>query len=150
MIGRRDGDSVRIFTRRGHDWGDRVPVITEAMASLPVTSATIDGEAMLTDHSGVSDFDALRAALTGSRSVFLMAFDMIELNGTDLRAQPWIGRRELLIDLVGKDHDGLPCRSTSRARMVRRSIRRHAAWGLRASSRSASIAAIARDARRIG
>jgi ATP-dependent DNA ligase len=109
MICRRDGDRVRVFTRRGHDWTDRVPCIAEALASLPVTSATIDGEAVICDRSGVSDFDALRAALArrGSRSILLMAFDVLELNSTDLRPQPWIGRRELLVDLLDNSRDGL-------------------------------------------
>src|SRR5215468_46217 len=99
MIGRRDGDRVRVFTRRGHDWTDRVPVI----------SATIDGEAVICGRNGVSDFDQLRAALTrrGSRAVFLYAFDLIELDGADLRWRPWSMRRELLIDLIGKTSDGI-------------------------------------------
>ncbi len=63
FIGRRDGDRVRLFTRRGHDWTDRVPRIAEAFAALPVTSATIDGEAVVCDPAGVSDFDRLRGAL---------------------------------------------------------------------------------------
>jgi len=58
-----DGDRVRLFTRRGHDWTDRVPTIAEALSSLPVTSATIDGEAVVCDSAGVSDFDRLRGAL---------------------------------------------------------------------------------------
>jgi bifunctional non-homologous end joining protein LigD len=99
MISRRDGDLVRVFTRRGHDWTDRVPRIAEALAALRVSSATIDGEAVLSDGNGVADFDRLRGALArrgGSREPFLYAFDLIELNGTDLRRQPWIGRREAL------------------------------------------------------
>jgi bifunctional non-homologous end joining protein LigD len=41
MICRRDGDRLRVFTRRGHDWTDRVPKIAEALASLRVSSTTI-------------------------------------------------------------------------------------------------------------
>ncbi len=55
FICRWDGDRVRAFTRRGHDWTDRVPRIAEALAALPVTSATIDGEAVVCDSVGVSD-----------------------------------------------------------------------------------------------
>jgi ATP-dependent DNA ligase len=90
MICRRDGDRVRVFTRRGHDWTNRVPRIAEALASLRVSSATIDGEGVLCDAQGVTDFDRLRGALArrgGSREPFLYAFDLIELNGTDLRPQ---------------------------------------------------------------
>jgi len=49
FICRRDGDRVRAFTRRGYDWTDRVPRIAEALGLLPVTSATIDGEAVVRD-----------------------------------------------------------------------------------------------------
>jgi bifunctional non-homologous end joining protein LigD len=109
MICRRDGDRVRVFTRRGHDWTDRVPRIAEALALLRGSSATIDGEAVLCDDQGVADFDRLRGALArrgGSREPFLYAFDLLELNGMDLRPQPWIGRREALASLLATVSDG--------------------------------------------
>jgi len=62
------------------------------------------------DDRGVTDFDRLRAALAesgDSRAVFLYAFDLIELNGTDLRPQPWIGRREALASLLIKAGKGI-------------------------------------------
>jgi len=73
---RWDGDWVRAFTRRGHECTDRVPAIADALAVLPVTSATIDGEAVVCDSAGVSDFDGLRAALAhrASPEVFLYAW----------------------------------------------------------------------------
>jgi ATP-dependent DNA ligase len=110
MICRRDGDRVRIFTRRGHDWTERMPVIAEALASLPITSVTIDGKAVICDRKGVSDFGILRASLSrrrGSRAAFMFAFDVLELNGTDLRPRPWSMRRELLIDLLGDSAGGV-------------------------------------------
>jgi ATP-dependent DNA ligase len=109
FICRRDGDRVRLFTRRGHDWTDRLPRVAEAMAALGVNSATIDGEAVVCDGDGVSDFDALRSALArrGSRAAFLYAFDLIEVNGTDLRWRPWAMRREMLDDLLHNAGDGI-------------------------------------------
>jgi bifunctional non-homologous end joining protein LigD len=86
FICRPDGDRVRAFTRRGHHWTDRVPRIAEAPAALPVTSATIDGEAVVCDSSGISDFHRLGAALAGRGSKpFLYAFALLELNGRDQR-----------------------------------------------------------------
>jgi bifunctional non-homologous end joining protein LigD len=89
FIARRDGDRVRVFSRHGKDWTDRVPLIVDAMHLLPVTSATIDGEGVVVDDRGVTDFDRLRAALAergGSRGAFLYAFDLLALDGEDFRA----------------------------------------------------------------
>jgi bifunctional non-homologous end joining protein LigD len=110
FICRREGDRVRVYSRNGRDWADRVPAIVEAMLGLPVTSATIDGEGVVVDNRGVTDFDRLFAAVAqcgGSRAAFLYAFDLIELNGADLRPQPWIGRREALASVVGKPGGGI-------------------------------------------
>jgi bifunctional non-homologous end joining protein LigD len=103
MLCRRDGGRVRIFSRNALDWTDRVLCIVEALRALPVRSATIDGEAVRCDAKGVTDFDALRSALArrqGASGVFLFAFDLIELDGRDLRREPWQVRRETLASLL--------------------------------------------------
>jgi hypothetical protein len=63
FIVRRDGDRVRIFSRRGLDWTDRVPSIVASVRALRVRSAVIDGEAVVARDDGVTDFDALSSAL---------------------------------------------------------------------------------------
>lgn len=63
FVCRRAGDRVRVFSRHGKDWSERVPAIVEAMLALPVTSATIDGEGVVVDERGVTDFERLRSAL---------------------------------------------------------------------------------------
>ncbi len=86
FIARRDGNRVRVFSRHGKDWSDKVPAIVDALRALPVTSATLDGEGVLCDDRGVTDFGRLRTALAGrggSRSAFLFAFDLLELDGED-------------------------------------------------------------------
>src|SRR5712672_3166533 len=90
FICRRDGDQVRIFSRRGHDWTGRVPLIVEALRALPVASLTLDGEGVVCGSDGVSDFDMLRAAIgrQSAREAFLYAFDLLALDGCDLRASP--------------------------------------------------------------
>jgi ATP-dependent DNA ligase len=62
MICRREADRVRIVSRNALDWTDKVPAIVETMRTLPA-NATIDGEAVVCDPQGVTDFDALRDAL---------------------------------------------------------------------------------------
>ena len=79
FISRRDGDRVHVFSRHGKDWSDKVPAIVEAMLALPAP-ATLDGEGVVVDDRGITDFERLRSALAGrggSRSVFLFAFDLL-------------------------------------------------------------------------
>jgi ATP-dependent DNA ligase len=73
------------------------------MLALPVTSATLDGEGVVCDDRGVTDFDRLRSALAGrggSRAPFLYAFDLLAIDGADLRRQLWEIRRATLTRLL--------------------------------------------------
>src|SRR5262249_4219387 len=54
FICRRDGDRVRVFSRHGKDWTDKVPAIAKAILALPVTSATLDGEGVVVDDHGLT------------------------------------------------------------------------------------------------
>src|SRR5438445_65341 len=80
FICRREGDQVQVFTRRCHEWADRVPAIAAALRSLPVSSVTLDGEGVMCAADGITDFDRLRAALASRRApeAFLYAFDILE------------------------------------------------------------------------
>ena len=82
------------------------------MLAPPVRSATIDGEGMVVDEGAVSDFETRRAALAergGSRAAFLYGFDLLELGGEDLRANPWEMRRAILTRLLRKAAPGHAC-----------------------------------------
>jgi bifunctional non-homologous end joining protein LigD len=111
MICRRDGDRVRVFSRNAREWTDKLPAIVAAMQRLRATSITVDGEAVVCDDHGVTDFDALFAAIArrgGSAEAFLYAFDLLELDGQDLRHEPWEVRRETLASLLRRTkHAGL-------------------------------------------
>jgi bifunctional non-homologous end joining protein LigD len=74
-----DGERVRVLSRNGRDWTNRVPMIAEALAALKLKSVTIDGEGVVCRPDGVSDFDRLRSAVgrLGSRDAFLYAFDLL-------------------------------------------------------------------------
>ena len=97
---------ARVFTRNGYDWSDRYPSIAHAAAKLPCLSAIIDGEAIVQDQNGASDFDALSSAMRWRPdSVMLYAFDLMHLNGRDLRSQPLFERRALLKGLLGSDEE---------------------------------------------
>jgi ATP-dependent DNA ligase len=92
LIVRRDGDTVRLFTRRGHDWADRYSAIASAAAKLRAKSFTIDGEAAVAGADGIAVFDALHRRHRADDAI-LYAFDLLELNGKDLRALPLSERK---------------------------------------------------------
>src|SRR5262249_13367848 len=103
LLARRGAAGVRLFTRNGHDWTERFPLIVEALNELKVATCLIDGEAVTCNDSGLAEFNALR----GRRGdVHLCAFDLVELDGRDLRFQPLAERRRLLAKLVRKPRPG--------------------------------------------
>ena len=98
LMVRRDGAGVRLLTRRGHDWSDRFPLIRISAAALPVRSGLIDGEVVCCDEDGVAVFQKLR--MRRDNAVFLYAFDLLELDGVDLRREPIEVRKQALANLL--------------------------------------------------
>jgi bifunctional non-homologous end joining protein LigD len=84
----------------------RFPLIVDALARLRSRSCIIDGEAVACDDNGVASFDLIRHHRAND-SVFLYAFDLIELNGDDLRRDPLQVRKATLASIVGKARSGL-------------------------------------------
>jgi DNA ligase D-like protein (predicted ligase) len=92
----------RVFTRNGRDWTDRFPSIVRAAANLRCQSAILDGEAIVQNGDGASDFEALSSAMRRQpQSIILYAFDLLHLDGKDLRQQTLLERRANLKHLVG-------------------------------------------------
>src|SRR6266404_6257746 len=109
LIVHRDGARVRLFTRNGPDWTGRYPLIVEAALKNRQTSFVIDGEAVLLGVDGISDFNGLHSR-KHDEEVQLYAFDILALDGEDLRRLPLSMRKtnlarlhELLLggDVVG-------------------------------------------------
>jgi bifunctional non-homologous end joining protein LigD len=98
--------TARTYTRNGHDWSDRYPGIIMAARKLPCRTAILDGEVIVQDARGVSDFEALQAALR-SKTAYLIfyVFDLLHLDGKDLREKPLLERRNKLKELIGRDSD---------------------------------------------
>lgn len=91
------GGEARAYTRSGLDWSDRFAGILEAARKLKVSSALIDGEAVVMDANGRSSFQALQNALKGAPgSIDYFAFDLLELDGEDLTGLPLLERKERL------------------------------------------------------
>ena len=106
VIARKDGPRVRLYSRPGNDLTQRFPLIVEALARLRSLSCTIDGEAVACGDDGVSSFDHIRYRRNDG-SVFLYAFDLIELNGDDLRRDPLEVRKATLASILKKAAPGL-------------------------------------------
>ena len=102
----RDTAGMRLLTRRGYDWTARFPAIASAASVLRAKSFLIDGEAVCCDDKGIAVFDKLRQR-RNEWSVFLVAFDLLELNGRDLRREPIEIRKAGLARLLRNAEPGL-------------------------------------------
>jgi bifunctional non-homologous end joining protein LigD len=102
IIARKSGGQVRLYSRPGNDLTYRFPLIVETLARLRSRSCIVDGEAVACDDNGVASFDH-----RANDSVFLYAFDLIELNGDDLRRDPLEVRKATLASIVAKASPGI-------------------------------------------
>ena len=95
MLARVDGDDVRLFTRRGNDWSERMPALVEAVRALGLGSAWLDGEIVVTGEHGAPDFNALQNAFDSARTAAIRyyLFDLPYCAGHDLRQVPLLERR---------------------------------------------------------
>jgi ATP-dependent DNA ligase len=99
ILARRGSAGVQLITRNGNDFTHRFPFIAKAIGSLPVRSCLIDGEAIVCDESGLAVFDLIRSHGTFTNAEHC-AFDLLELDGRDLRREPIEKRKELLAELL--------------------------------------------------
>jgi bifunctional non-homologous end joining protein LigD len=102
----RDGERVRLITRGGYDWTKRYPWIVEAALKNRIRQFVIDGEAVILGVDGISDFNALHAGKS-NRDVQLYAFDVLAMDGDDLRALPLSMRKASLAKLLHLRPDGI-------------------------------------------
>jgi bifunctional non-homologous end joining protein LigD len=106
IIARKKGAQVKLYSRPGNDLTHRFPLIVEALARLRSRSCIIDGEAVACDDNGVASFNLVRYR-HHDESIFLNAFDLIELNGDDLRPNPLAGRKATLEMMLAKAGPGI-------------------------------------------
>jgi bifunctional non-homologous end joining protein LigD len=90
---RRQGDTVRLFTRNGYDWSARYPAISVTATLLRARSFILDGEAVVCGPDGVAIFDALHRRGTVTEAM-MYAFDLLELDGEDIRGLPLVDRKK--------------------------------------------------------
>jgi bifunctional non-homologous end joining protein LigD len=97
---------VRLYSRPGNDLTRRFPLIVETLVRLRSRSCIIDGEAVACDDNGVASFNLIRYRRHDD-STFLYAFDLIELNGDDLRHDPLEVRKATLASILAKARLGI-------------------------------------------
>jgi bifunctional non-homologous end joining protein LigD len=104
LMAQRRGTSTRLLTRNGNTWTDRYPAVAAALTAFGVTSCLIDGEITVCDERGLPVFDLLRHGSRIKHEAVLFAFDLLELDGEDLRSRPIELRKRQLARLV--EHAG--------------------------------------------
>ncbi|RWQ65386.1 DNA ligase D [Mesorhizobium sp.] len=107
------GTEVRLLTRTGLDWTDKFGgEIVAELGRLKCMDAIIDGEIVVLADSGVSSFALLQADLSARRTdrFLYYVFDLMRLDGEDLRTEPLVERKQALQDLLGKQPDNLAVR----------------------------------------
>ena len=106
LMARRDPVGIRLITRKGNDWTARYPLVAEAVNHLKVRSWLIDGEVVCCNEKGVAAFQLLHRRRNEPRA-FLYAFDLLELNGADLRKDPLEVRKATLASILRKRRPGV-------------------------------------------
>ncbi|WP_149805013.1 ATP-dependent DNA ligase [Mesorhizobium sp. NFR06] len=97
----KDADGVRLYTKNGIDWTSKYRPLAAEADKLATESFIIEGETIVTNEAGLSDFHTLRSAITRRpQDLYLVAFDLLYLNGHDLRDMPLKDRREILQALI--------------------------------------------------
>jgi bifunctional non-homologous end joining protein LigD len=106
MIVRRDGPSVRLYSRNAFDWTARLSAIAAVAELIKAKSFTIDGEAVVLGPDGLSLFEEL-SRREAARAAILYAFDLIEHDGEDLRDHPFLDRKAALARLLRNTEAGI-------------------------------------------
>jgi hypothetical protein len=119
IIGRKNAVGVRLITRSGYDITGRFPLVVAALNVLSAQSCIIDGEAIICDDKGPSVFDLIRYRHY-DHVASLCAFDLLELNGQDMRDLPLEERKAALKMLLRRPHPGIATISALRCRRLNR------------------------------
>ena len=106
ILSRCGGGVVRLFTRNENDWTSKMVSLAQELAALPAETAWFDGEVVVLGENGIPNFHALQNAFDtrGTESLTYFVFDLLYLNGKDLRGLEFRQRRELLAALFA-EHD---------------------------------------------
>jgi bifunctional non-homologous end joining protein LigD len=139
----KDG-AVTVFTRCGNDWTKRFKKIADDAWHISAGSAIIDGEVVAPAADGTTDFSVLQNELKGrSTKIVMVAFDLLYLNGHDLRKLPLIDRKALLKKLIA-DTD------IQSAKVLRSTAKKCSSTPARAAWKASSLKFAIANTRRAG
>lgn len=104
MLARIEDGQARLVTRNDQEWTDRFPELAEAFTSFDRPGTIFDGEIVRLKEDGISSFAALQQALSNEDTADLVyyAFDILFLDGVDLRQSPLEERKKLLLEALAK------------------------------------------------
>jgi bifunctional non-homologous end joining protein LigD len=102
---------VRLYSRNANDWSARLSAIAAAAEQIKARSFTIDGEAVVLGPDGLSRFEEL-SRREGAPTAILYAFDLIELDGEDMRILPFLDRKAALARLLRNNRRGFSARES--------------------------------------
>ena len=99
---RKDGARVQLLTRKGLDWTHRMPTVAAEVARLTADKATLDGEVVVLREDGTTSFADLQASFQegAKHQLTYFVFDLLHLNGHNLRSQPLRDRKALLAEIL--------------------------------------------------
>jgi bifunctional non-homologous end joining protein LigD len=103
LLAHRHGSSVCLLTRHATDWTTRFPLVADAITRLACRSCVIDGEVVAPDENGLPSFELLRRR----QPAVLYAFDLLQLDGADLRREPIELRKAMLAKLLAPQQSGI-------------------------------------------
>ncbi|MFZ5890660.1 MAG: DNA ligase D [Myxococcota bacterium] len=115
VLARVEKGNVTLLSRNGNDWTERMPALANALANFAAKSAVLDGEFVALDEKGLSDFQTLQNSLSleNEASLVYYVFDLLHLDGFDLRAVPLTERKAMLARLLAAQAHSV----TSRVRL---------------------------------
>lgn len=107
ILSRVEGGRIRLESRRGNDWTERFESVAAALKNLGARDALLDGEVVVLDDEGRSSFSALQNAISEGRDDLLVyfIFDLLFLNGRDLRGRPLLERKDALKKLLDRSNE---------------------------------------------
>jgi bifunctional non-homologous end joining protein LigD len=100
LMARRRSADVRLLTRSGYDWTERYPAVVAALRAFKVKSCLLDGEITVCNEYGLPVFDLLRYGRRIKPEAVLYVFDLLELDGEDLRSEPIEVRKRKLAHIL--------------------------------------------------